>query len=56
MPHDDHLPGVPALQEVCGIAGADPTNARLLHHRSNAVYLLPQEQLVVRLAPDTSLP
>jgi hypothetical protein len=55
MPHDDHLPGVPALQEVGGIVGADPTDARLLQHRSNAVYLLPQEQLVVRLAPDTPL-
>jgi aminoglycoside phosphotransferase (APT) family kinase protein len=54
-PHDDHLPGLDALREVCHLVGADPTGARLLHHRSNAVYLLPQEQLVVRLAPDTPL-
>ncbi|WP_197289639.1 phosphotransferase family protein [Saccharothrix sp. NRRL B-16348] len=29
--------------------------ARLLHHRSNAVYLLPHDQVVVRLAPATTL-
>jgi Ser/Thr protein kinase RdoA (MazF antagonist) len=44
---------LPALRDTCGIFGADPTGARLLHHRSNAVYLLPREHLVVRLAPDT---
>ena len=52
---DSGLPGVPARREVCRIFGADPVGARLLHHRSNAVYLLPGDQLVVRLAPDTPL-
>ena len=33
----------------------DSTDARLLHHRSNAVYLLPCEGIVARLAPDTPL-
>ncbi|HEY3481401.1 MAG TPA: hypothetical protein VGL02_21105, partial [Streptomyces sp.] len=52
---DSSLPGLPALQEVCRIFGADPAGARLLHQRSNAVYLLPGDQLVVRLAPNTPL-
>lgn len=52
---DSGLPGLPALREVCRVFGTDPTGARLLHHRSNAVYLLPRDQLVVRLAPDTPL-
>jgi Ser/Thr protein kinase RdoA (MazF antagonist) len=52
---DSGLPGEPALREVCRIFGADPAGAQLLHQRSNAVYLLPQDQLVVRLAPDTPL-
>ncbi|GGP45234.1 phosphotransferase family protein [Saccharothrix coeruleofusca] len=50
---DSGLPGLPALWEVCRIVGADPTDARLLHQRSNAVFLLPREDVVVRLAPDT---
>lgn len=50
---DSGLPGLPALREVCRIFGADSNGARLLHHRSNAVYLLPRDNLVVRLAPDT---
>lgn len=52
---DSGLPGVPALREVCRTFGADPADARLLHHRSNAVFLLPRDDLVVRLAPDTPL-
>ena len=52
---DSGLPGLPALREVCQIVGADPTDARLLHQRSNTVYLLPRDDLVVRLAPDTPL-
>ncbi|WP_410570696.1 phosphotransferase family protein [Amycolatopsis sp. cmx-4-61] len=52
---DSGLPGLPALRETCRIFGADPADARLLHQRSNAVYLLPRDQLVVRLAPDTAL-
>lgn len=50
---DAQLPDLPALRETCRIFGADSTDARALHHRSNAVYLLPREQIVVRLAPDT---
>ncbi|GAA1264723.1 aminoglycoside phosphotransferase family protein [Saccharothrix xinjiangensis] len=50
---DSGLPGVPALREACRIFGADPAGARLLHQRSNAVYLLPRDHLVARLAPDT---
>lgn len=52
---DSGLPGMSALREVCRIFGADPTGARPLHHRSNAVFLLPRNHLVVRLAPDTPL-
>lgn len=50
---DSGLPGLPAVREACRIVGADPAGARLLHQRSNAVYLLPHDDLVVRLAPDT---
>ncbi|GGM85114.1 aminoglycoside phosphotransferase [Longimycelium tulufanense] len=49
------LPGLDALQEVCRCFGVDTTGPRLLHHRSNAVYLLPREQIVVRMAPNTPL-
>lgn len=52
---DSALPGLAALREVCGCFGADATDARLLHQRSNAVYLLPHSRLVARLAPDTEL-
>jgi Ser/Thr protein kinase RdoA (MazF antagonist) len=52
---DTVLPDLDALREVCRIFGVDATDARLLHHRSNAVYLLPREGIVVRLAPDTGL-
>ncbi|MDQ1308330.1 MAG: hypothetical protein QG671_4164 [Actinomycetota bacterium] len=47
------LPGQSALCDACRIFGVDPAGAELLHHRSNAVYLLPHSHLVVRLAPDT---
>ncbi|GAA3838537.1 hypothetical protein GCM10022243_01280 [Saccharothrix violaceirubra] len=50
---DSGLPGLPALREACRIFGADPAEARPLHRRSNAVYLLPRDHLVARLAPDT---
>jgi Ser/Thr protein kinase RdoA (MazF antagonist) len=49
------LPGLDALAEVCAAAGLNDSDARLLHHRSNAVYLLPREQVVVRMAPATAL-
>ncbi|GDY31930.1 phosphotransferase [Gandjariella thermophila] len=50
---DARLPGLDALHAACRIFGANPADARLLHHRSNAVYLLPHERAVARLAPDT---
>ncbi|TVT25758.1 hypothetical protein FNH05_32055, partial [Amycolatopsis rhizosphaerae] len=50
---DSALPGLDALHAACQLFGADPADARLLHSRSNAVYLLPREQIIVRLAPDT---
>ncbi|MFD9701238.1 phosphotransferase enzyme family protein [Lentzea sp. NPDC059081] len=43
------------LQRACDVYGANAADARLLHSRSNAIYLLPHEQIVVRLAPATSL-
>jgi aminoglycoside phosphotransferase (APT) family kinase protein len=49
------LPGLDSLAQVCAEFGLNDSDARLLHHRSNAVYLLPQEQVVVRLAPATAL-
>jgi Phosphotransferase enzyme family len=49
------LPGLAALESVCATFGLDATDARLLHHRSNVVYLLPREHVVARLAPDTEL-
>ena len=49
------LPGLDSLAQVCAEFGLNDSGARLLHHRSNAVYLLPQEQVVVRLAPATAL-
>jgi hypothetical protein len=44
-----------ALPEICALAGVTPTGAVLLHHRSNAVYRLPEAGVVARLAPDTPL-
>ncbi|GAA1309710.1 aminoglycoside phosphotransferase family protein [Saccharothrix xinjiangensis] len=49
------LPGDTELRHACAVFSLDPTEARLLHHRSNAVYLLPREHVVVRLAPATPL-
>lgn len=53
MPHG--LPGLDALAQVCLEFGVNDEEAVLLHHRSNAVFLLPREGMVVRLAPDTPL-
>jgi Ser/Thr protein kinase RdoA (MazF antagonist) len=52
---DTTLPGEDALIEVCRSFGVESIDARLLHHRSNAVYLVPRSNIVVRLAPDTEL-
>ncbi|MBL1080249.1 aminoglycoside phosphotransferase family protein [Nocardia sp. 2] len=54
-PTDSELPGHTALLDICAAFGANPTDARLLHHRSNAVWLLPHDNLIARLAPDTDL-
>jgi Ser/Thr protein kinase RdoA (MazF antagonist) len=39
-----------AVLRACELAGFDPTDARLVHHYANAVYVLPRENAVVRLA------
>ena len=44
-----------ALPEICALVGVSPAGAVLLHHRSNAVYVLPEAGVVARLAPDTQL-
>ncbi|PPK66211.1 aminoglycoside phosphotransferase family protein [Actinokineospora auranticolor] len=49
------LPGHRELREACAAFGLDATDARLLHHRSNAVYALPGPGAVARLSPDTAL-
>jgi Ser/Thr protein kinase RdoA (MazF antagonist) len=49
------LPGLDALTQVCRAFGVNEKDAVLLHHRSNAVYLLPHEHVVARLAPATPL-
>jgi Ser/Thr protein kinase RdoA (MazF antagonist) len=49
------LPGLDALAQVSRTFGVNIDDAVLLHHRSNAVYLLPRENVVARLAPDTPL-
>ncbi|MBU3063139.1 aminoglycoside phosphotransferase family protein [Nocardia sp. NEAU-G5] len=55
MNTDSGLPGWDALVAVCNAFGLDsPDGAILLHHRSNAVWLLPNS-IVVRLSPDTEL-
>lgn len=51
----EELPGGDVLARVSREFGLDATDAQLLHHRSNAVYLLPHEQVVARLAPATRL-
>ncbi|MFJ8966983.1 phosphotransferase enzyme family protein [Lentzea sp. NPDC102401] len=52
---DAALPGPDQLRVLCAEYGADSAGATLLHARSNAVYLLPNENLVVRMAPATDL-
>jgi aminoglycoside phosphotransferase (APT) family kinase protein len=47
------LPGRDELSAVCDLAGLDHRDAVLLHALSNAVYHLPREELVLRLAADT---
>jgi Phosphotransferase enzyme family len=54
-PSHGHLPGYEALREACAAIGLDATGARLLHHRSNAVYLLPRADVVARLSPVSEL-
>lgn len=49
------LPGLADLNRVCRVFGVDAAGAREMHSRSNAVYLLPRSQVVVRLAPATPL-
>lgn len=42
-----------ALLRACELADLDPTGARLVHHYANAVYVLPAENAVARLAHGT---
>ncbi|ATL67238.1 aminoglycoside phosphotransferase family protein [Nocardia terpenica] len=53
MSSDSGLPGPDTMSAVCRVFGVDGRNARQLHQRSNAVWLV--DTLVVRLAPDTEL-
>ncbi|MGC4939287.1 phosphotransferase enzyme family protein [Kribbella sp. DT2] len=44
------------LADVCRQAGLDPVGAVLLRHQTNAVYLLPRNEIVVKIArPDERL-
>ncbi|MDT7715793.1 MAG: hypothetical protein QOH09_1785, partial [Pseudonocardiales bacterium] len=52
-PDSGALPARHELRAVCDTAGLDDQDAVLLHARSNAVYQLPREGLVVRLATAT---
>lgn len=47
------LPRRDELNAICDLAGLDHRDAVLLHALSNAVYYLPHEELVLRLAADT---
>jgi hypothetical protein len=38
-----------AARQACATAGLDATGARLIHHCSNAIYLLPAENAVARV-------
>jgi Phosphotransferase enzyme family len=38
-----------AMRQACGSAGLDATGARLIHHYSNAIYLLPVHNAVARV-------
>jgi aminoglycoside phosphotransferase (APT) family kinase protein len=44
--HSDHLL---AVRQASAGTGLDATDARLIHHYSNAIYLLPAEQAVARV-------
>jgi Ser/Thr protein kinase RdoA (MazF antagonist) len=52
-PTDGMLPDLAALASAATEFGLQIDGARLLHHRSNAVYLLPHDNVVARLAPAT---
>jgi Ser/Thr protein kinase RdoA (MazF antagonist) len=54
-PERGALPGLDALHQACEVFGVDGAGARLLHHRSNAVFLLPRDGIIVRLAPGSAL-
>lgn len=54
MTTESQLPGRAAVRAASQEFGVDDRDAQLLHHRSNAVWLLPHADLVVRLAPDTA--
>jgi hypothetical protein len=47
------LPGYRELGAVCSALGLDPSGARILPSRSNAVFHLPTEAVVVRLSSAT---
>ncbi|MFC3960410.1 phosphotransferase family protein [Nocardia jiangsuensis] len=55
MSIDAGLPEADALAAACAAFGVSAEGAQLLHHRSNAVYLLPAGAVIARLAPDTEL-
>jgi hypothetical protein len=44
-----------ALAAACGLVGLDASGARLLRHFANAVYLLPGEEVVVRIGYDPAV-
>jgi hypothetical protein len=44
-PSDDWL----AMRQACAAAGLDVGGARLIHHYSNAIYLLPAQNAVARV-------
>lgn len=47
------LPGLHELAAVCGALGLDPSGARMLPSRSNAVFHLPAAAVVLRLSSTT---
>jgi hypothetical protein len=38
-----------AMRHACATAGLDTTGAKLIHHYSNAIYLLPAHNAVARV-------
>ncbi len=38
-----------AMRHACGVSGLDPGGGRLIHHYSNAIYLLPAQNAVARV-------